>query len=140
LLDVGDRYRPAPEALLDGADAGHVRHRLLDRGHVREAVGPLQVGHDDDLVRGDHGLVQVARRHHGKQRVGQGAADLGLVVGHDGQAAPLGDHGRHHLRLGLAPVVSDDRDDVAVGHLEAGVHHELGRGAHLRFRAGFFSH
>ena len=54
----------AAHARLDRRDLGVVRARLLDRRDVREAVGPLEVGDDDDLVRVDHRLVQVARRRH----------------------------------------------------------------------------
>jgi hypothetical protein len=79
---------------------------------VGEAVGPLQVGDDDDLVRARHRLVQVTRRSHREAHVGNGPLHLMLVVGDHWVAATLDDDLRQRVGLVQMIVVGDDRHDV----------------------------
>ena len=76
-VDLLDRQAPLAHPRLDRAILALFCARLLDRRHVREAVRPLEVRDDDDLVRVRHRLVQVARRHHREVRVGAARAEPG---------------------------------------------------------------
>ncbi len=76
VVQVLDREAPGAHSRLDRGDLAVGRARLLDGRDVGEAVGPLEVGDDDDLVGGDHRRVQVARRRHREAHVGAAAAHL----------------------------------------------------------------
>ncbi len=112
-LDVLDGDAPLAHARLDGRDLAVRLAGLAHRVDVREAVRPLQVRQDDDLVGADHRAMQVRGRRHREAHVGAAAAHLRLVVHDDREAAALDHDVGDHRRVLAVIVVADDRDVVA---------------------------